>query len=121
MDQDAPPCPRDAGPEVVLGHSELTLYVRPSTDEARREEVVALWYRDRLREEVAPMNEKWCAVMGVAIPCVFVQRMKTRWGSCNPHAAIIRLHSELAKKPPECMEYVRSTCWSRPTTTASGG
>jgi predicted metal-dependent hydrolase len=97
---------RDAGPEVVIGHSELTLYVRPLTDEARREEIVALWYRDRLREAVAPMIAKWCAVIGVPIPRVFVQRMKTKWGSCNPDAATIRLNSELAKKPPECMEYV---------------
>ncbi len=97
---------RDAGPGVVIGHGELTLYVRPSTDEARREEIVALWYRDRLREAVVPMMEKWSAVIGVGVPRLFVQRMKTKWGSCNPDAATIRLNTELAKKPPECMEYV---------------
>jgi predicted metal-dependent hydrolase len=97
---------RDAGPEVVISHGELTLYVRPSTDEARREEIVALWYRERLREAVAPMLERWSAVMGVGVPRLFVQRMKTKWGSCNPAAAAIRLNSELAKKPAACMEYV---------------
>jgi len=32
--------------------------------------------------------------------------MKTRWGSCNPRAHTIRLNTELAKKPRECLEYV---------------
>lgn len=32
--------------------------------------------------------------------------MKTRWGSCNPATRSIRLNTELAKKPPECLEYI---------------
>ena len=32
--------------------------------------------------------------------------MKTRWGSCNPVAGTIRLNTELAKKPRECLEYI---------------
>ena len=37
---------------------------------------------------------------------VFVQRMKTRWGRCTPASACIRLNTDLAKKPPECLEYI---------------
>ena len=44
--------------------------------------------------------------MGVKVTRLFVQRMKTRWGSCNPTSGSIRLNTELAKKPPECLEYV---------------
>ena len=36
----------------------------------------------------------------------FAQRMKTRWGSCNPRLHSIRLNTDLAKKPPECLEYL---------------
>ena len=36
----------------------------------------------------------------------FVQRMKTKWGSCNYKACTIRLNTELAKKPVECLEYI---------------
>jgi predicted metal-dependent hydrolase len=32
--------------------------------------------------------------------------MKAKWGSCNITARTIRLNTELAKKPPECLEYV---------------
>ena len=32
--------------------------------------------------------------------------MKTKWGSCNPKTGLIRLNTDLAKKPPEHLEYV---------------
>ena len=36
----------------------------------------------------------------------FVQKMKTKWGSSNPHLRHIRLNLELAKKPTLCLDYV---------------
>ena len=44
--------------------------------------------------------------MGVQVTNFYVRQMKTLWGSCNPKAGSIRLNSELAKKPRECLEYV---------------
>jgi predicted metal-dependent hydrolase len=32
--------------------------------------------------------------------------MKTKWGSCNPGTRSIRLNTDLAKKPRECLEYL---------------
>ena len=32
--------------------------------------------------------------------------MKTKWGSCNPLTGNIHLNTDLAKKPPECLDYV---------------
>lgn len=52
------------------------------------------------------MLAQWEPVMGVKVNRFFVQRMKTRWGSCNPATGCIRLNSELAKKPRECLEYL---------------
>src|SRR5579859_2787110 len=45
-------------------------------------------------------------MLGLGVNRVFVQRMKTKWGSCNPTARTIRLNTELAKKPKECLEYI---------------
>jgi predicted metal-dependent hydrolase len=53
-----------------------------------------------------PLVAKWERMLGVKVECVFVQHMKTRWGGCNPGARTIRLNTELAKKPPVCLEYV---------------
>ena len=44
--------------------------------------------------------------MGVKVEKFFVQRMKTRWGSCNHLSRNIRINTELAKKPPQCLEYI---------------
>lgn len=32
--------------------------------------------------------------------------MKTKWGSCNPNTGNIHLNTDLAKKPPDCLDYV---------------
>lgn len=44
--------------------------------------------------------------MDVKVKRLFVQKMKTKWGSCNSRSKSIRLNTELAKKPPECLEYI---------------
>jgi hypothetical protein len=68
--------------------------------------VVAAWYRDQLRNAMAPLIEKWEAALGVKANRIIVRRMKTKWGSCNPLSRNIHLNSELAKKPRECLEYI---------------
>ena len=35
-----------------------------------------------------------------------MQKMKTKWGSCNAVSKSIQLNTELTKKPVECLEYV---------------
>jgi predicted metal-dependent hydrolase len=32
--------------------------------------------------------------------------MKTKWGSSNPKRGTIRLNTELARKPSECLDYL---------------
>ena len=44
--------------------------------------------------------------MGVTVQRFFVQRMKTKWGSCNERAGSLRLNTDLARKPIECLEYI---------------
>lgn len=95
-----------AAPSVELRHSRLVLQVRPGTDEARSREILEVWYREQIRVAVPSLIAKWEPVMGVKVGRVFVQRMKTRWGSCNPESRSIRLNTDLAKKPPECLEYI---------------
>ena len=93
-------------PSVTLLHNEILLSVRPHSDHAKREEVISAWYREELRNVVTPLIPKWEKVMGVKINQLFVQRMKTRWGSCNHNKGNIRLNTELAKKPRVCLEYI---------------
>lgn len=96
----------DASPAVEWRHHRLVLVVRPGMEEGRRGEVLEAWYRDQLREEAKPLVAEWGRRLGVRVERVFIQRMKTRWGSCNPASHAIRLNTDLAKKPRECLEYI---------------
>lgn len=44
--------------------------------------------------------------MGVTVARVSVRSMKTRWGSCTPKTATIRIARELAAYPIECLDMV---------------
>lgn len=96
----------DEPPSVELKHKWLKVHVRPGADEEKKQAVVADWYRTQLKLEVPPLIAKWEPLMKVKVKRFFVQRMKTKWGSCNHTAGTIRLNTELAKKPIECLEYI---------------
>jgi hypothetical protein len=93
-------------PSVELKHNHMILIVRPGAVMEKREAVITAWYRDQVRDTVTPLIEKWEPLLGVKVSRTIVRRMRTRWGSCTPRRRIIRLNTELAKKPPECLEYV---------------
>ena len=97
---------KDAAPSIGLEHSKLVLQVRPGTDETRRQDILDAWYREQVKAVVPGLLGKWEPLMGVKAGGVFVQQMKTKWGSCNPTSRNIRLNTDLAKKPPECLEYI---------------
>jgi len=91
---------------VELSHGRLVLRVRPGTGVAKRREILEEWHRGQLREAIPVLVEKWQRLMGVRVSRFFVQRMKTKWGSCNHQAGTIRINTDLARKPKECLEYI---------------
>lgn len=97
---------KEAAPGVVLEHSTLALQTRPAANEDMKRAILEEWYRQTLKEAARPLIAKWEPLMGVQVERVFVQKMKTKWGSCSPSAGNIRLNTDLAKKPPQCLEYI---------------
>jgi predicted metal-dependent hydrolase len=96
----------DTAPRLELKHNKLVLTVRHGTGEDKRRAIVDEWYRAQLKNAVQPLIAKWEWVIGVKVQRYFVQNMKTKWGSCNTESRSIRLNTELAKKPRECLEYI---------------
>jgi predicted metal-dependent hydrolase len=99
-------CESHQAPAVELKHNRMLLLVRPGTNQVKRQAILEEWYREQLKNAVAPLIAKWEPLMSVKVDRLFVQRMKTKWGSCNPGARSIRFNTELAKKPRECLEYI---------------
>jgi predicted metal-dependent hydrolase len=97
---------QDAAPEVELKHNKMILRIRPATSQERRHEILDAWYREQLKVALPQLFEKWESLMGVKMGRCFVQKMRTKWGSCSHDSRNIRLNTDLAKKPPECLEYI---------------
>jgi len=93
-------------PGVELRHNRLVLRLPASAGSVRRQATLNAWYRRLLHTAAPPLIARWEPLLGVKTQRFFVQHMKTKWGSCNHRAATIRLNTELAKKPPVCLEYL---------------
>ncbi len=96
----------NSAPEVGLKRNILILRIRPGSSEEKKQTVLEEWYREQLKAAVPPVIAKWESLLGVKVKRFFVQRMKTKWGGSSPGAGSIRLNTELAKKPRECLEYI---------------
>lgn len=97
---------KDAVPQVWLKQKKLYLQIRPGSTPKKKADLIAEWYREQIRQKVPPLLAKWEPLLNVKVNRYYVRHMKTKWGSCNPAAQSIRLNTELAKKPLECLEYI---------------
>jgi predicted metal-dependent hydrolase len=97
----------DGPVRVVLRSTKfIDLCVAPGTGTEQRERLLQRWYRIRLKVMIPPLLEKWQPVIGVKVIDWAIKKMKTKWGSCNIDAGRIWFNLELAKKPPQCLEYI---------------
>ena len=97
---------QETKPSIRLSHRTIALTVRPGSSGAKRAAVVHEWHKSLLHEAVRQSIAKWEPKLGVTVSAHFLQRMKTKWGSCNHRARTIRLNTELVKKPKDLLEYV---------------
>lgn len=92
--------------QVELKHNRLVIRAPSGTGSRRLQSLLDNWYRSQLHEVVPPLLARWEPMLRVKTKRFFVQHMKTKWGSCNHRAGTIRLNTELARKPPVCLEYI---------------
>jgi predicted metal-dependent hydrolase len=97
---------RETKPSVSLDHRRITLTVRPGSDTRKRAEVLHDWHKSLLHAAVPPLIEAREPKLKVKVEAYYLQRMKTKWGSCNHKAGHIRLNTELVRKPKDLLEYV---------------
>lgn len=73
-------------------------------ENASPEEITA--WRAAVEAAAPSLVALWEPVMGVRAGKIVYRNMTSRWGSCNPKTGRICLNIQLAKYPPECLEYV---------------
>ena len=91
---------------IIKNNNKLILTVNPHTTRDNRELVLNEWYRAALKERVPGLITKWQPLIGREVAECGIKKMKTKWGSCNIAERRLWLNLELAKKPPECLEYI---------------
>ncbi|MEZ5759096.1 MAG: SprT family zinc-dependent metalloprotease [Emcibacteraceae bacterium] len=90
----------------LTNNAKLILYIKPNTTRDWRAAIFNEWYRVHLKNKLSQLLLKWQAKVGKKPNHIQIKRMKTRWGSCNTQTGRILINLELAKKPPECLEYI---------------
>lgn len=92
--------------KIVKKHTKLQLFVKENTTRENRLKVLEKYYREHLTIELEKLIEKWKNVIGVNIDSWKIQKMKTKWGSCNIEDKRLLFNLELAKVPVKCIEYI---------------
>jgi predicted metal-dependent hydrolase len=64
------------------------------------------WYRRELKNQIPDLMAFYQEKMGVRANSWQIKNMRTKWGTCNITDRRIWLNLQLAKKPPECLEYI---------------
>lgn len=91
---------------AIKNNTRLTLAVNPGTTRDNRELALNEWYRAEIKQRIPALLAKWESIIGEEVADWGVKKMKTKWGSCHIAERRIWLNLELAKKPPECLEYI---------------
>ena len=82
------------------------VYAQPGADGQLPPERSEAEAKRILRERLPTLIDRWVPVVGRRPERISLRKMKTRWGSCTPATASIRLNTDLAWLDPELLEYV---------------
>lgn len=97
---------RPGNAHIEVDGERLVLYVPASASTEERRECLDRWYRQQLRGTIPNLIGHWETSLDVSVPKWTIRRMKTKWGSCNRKNRHLYFNVELAKKHPDCLEYI---------------
>ena len=91
---------------IVLSSDKAVFTVRKGSTVDQKEKYVREWYRKLLKTEIERIFPKWEKKTALKAESWHIKYMTSRWGSCMIKKRKICLSLQLAKKTPECLEYV---------------
>ena len=97
---------REGATKVRAAGGELVVSIAPGGGTAERRAAVENWYAQQTLDAAMALVPKWEKTLDVRVAELIAQPMKTLWGSCHRRKRVIRLNSELAKRPRELLEYI---------------
>ena len=94
----------DQNDNSILGI--LSMHAPKNSTIEQRKHLLDEFYRKKLKLVVPELLEKYSRIVGKTPVEWRIRDMKTRWGTCNTKDKRIWLSLHLAKKHPDCLEYV---------------
>lgn len=91
---------------ITLQEDKLLMEVPADSLADQRKKLLNHWYKEQLLQRIPYLILKWEKIIGVKSEGFTICDMKTRWGTCNIRSKKICLSLQLAKKKPDCLEYV---------------
>jgi predicted metal-dependent hydrolase len=91
---------------LLLSGDRAILTVHEKNTAVQRGKFIREWYRNLLKKETEQLLPKWEERTGLVCNDWQTKYMTTRWGTCNIRKRKIWLNVQLAKKTPDCLEYV---------------
>lgn len=84
----------------------LVCYCPDGASANERRRALDGWYRQQLRRDLPNHLAKWALDLDVEVSKWSIRRMKTKWGSYSRRSGQVTFNLELAKKHPDCLEYI---------------
>ena len=94
------------GNRIEIKGKHLVIKINKSDNFKTKENIIEKWYRIELRKKAEKLIDHWHFKLKVNIPKLYIERMKTKWGSCSLNTQSIRLNTELVHKNLEALEFV---------------
>ena len=91
---------------VQVLNDKIILQVHGPTSKEQREALLDKWYRQQLAMAIPPVLARCQDIVGVSANEWRIKKMKTRWGTCNVLRKRIWINLQLAKKTPDCLDYI---------------
>lgn len=98
---------KDAVKHVLIDKEKYTMYlpIAKRTTIEKRKKILDEFYRAEMKNAIPPVLDKCTKIVGKTPSEVKIRNMKN-WGNCRYQDKRITLNLNLAKKDPECLEYV---------------
>jgi hypothetical protein len=97
---------RSGRTHLEIDGNRLVLYTPETTSLEHRRDALDKWQRQLMREALPDLIAGWETKLEVSVPRWTIRRMKTKWGSCNRETRHLWFNVELAKKHPDCLDYI---------------
>ena len=92
--------------EFLENQQSILMHAPANSTTEQRKHLLEEFYRRELKAVVPHLLEKYAVIVGKSPEEWHIRNMKTKWGTCNVRDKRIWLSLNLAKKHPDCLEYV---------------